>query len=85
MSSRIYYKVPSLLSSQEGESGANRLLERLHNGSISMDVRPNSYPKYSGKLEEDDFLAYCRFLSSSNGKKVIKKLEVQDAGKLCKL
>ncbi len=71
---KTIYKVPSLLVSQEGEAGSDRLIERLQNGNLQMDVLPNSYPKFTGKLEEEDYIAYCRFMASSNGKKLVEML-----------
>lgn len=77
-----FYKVLKLLCSVEAEAGAARLLERIRTGSLGLDVLPNSYPRYAGQLEEEDYLSYCRFLASSNGKKLLNRLEVQD-GEQC--
>ena len=85
MRKQNYYKIPKLLSSVSGEAGADRFIVRLRSGDLGMDVLPNSYPKYTGQLEEEDFVSYFRFLTSSNGKKIINLLEVQDAGKYVKL
>lgn len=85
MSNRPFYKVPKLLSSVAAEAGADRLLLRLQTGSLKLDVLPNSYPRYTGQLEEEDYVSYCRFLTSSNGKKLLKVLEVQDARKCIEL
>lgn len=72
------YRVKRLLCSAEGEAGANRLLERLKTGELKKEVRPNDYPRYTGELEEEDYLSYCRFLGSVNGKRVLGRLEDQD-------
>ena len=73
-----YYNVNKLLCSSEGEAGAARLLEKLRNGELEKEVRPNNYPRYTGALEEKDYLSYCRFLGSINGKRVLSRLEAQD-------
>ena len=80
-----FNKASKLLSSEEGEAGANRLLERLRSGSLKLEVRPNNYPKYAGQLEEEDYISYCSFLSSANGKKLLRILEGQDDRSLFKL
>lgn len=85
MSSTPFYKIPKLLSSVEAEAGADHLLERLQMGCLGMEVLPNSYPKFTGQLEEEDYVSYCRFLASSNGKKLFKVLEVQDGRKCIEL
>lgn len=72
------YNAKKLLCSAEGEAGAVRLLEKLQNGELEKEVRPNNYPRYTGELEERDYLSYCRFLGSINGKRVLSRLEAQD-------
>lgn len=69
-----------MLNSEEAEKGATHLLEKLDDGRLSMDILPNSYAKFSGELEESDYISFCDFLISSNGKKIIKMLEEEDAG-----
>lgn len=73
-----YYKLSKLTSSVQGEDGADRLLERLRSGQLRMDVLPNSYPRFTGQLEEEDYIAYCRYLESLNGKKLFDRLEKAD-------
>ena len=85
MSTVPFYKVPTLLSSSEAEEGATRLMQRLKTRKLEMDILPNSYPKFTGRLEEEDYISYCRFLTSSNGKKLVKTLEEQDARKCLEL
>ena len=85
MSNLPFYKIPKLLSSAEAEAGADRLLRRIHTENLGLDVLPNSYPRYTGQLEEEDYISYCRFLASSNGKKLLRILEVQDDGKCIEL
>lgn len=72
------YNAKKLLCSAESEAGAIRLLEKLRNGELEKEVRPNDYPRYTGELEENDYLSYCRFLGSINGKRVLSRLEAQD-------
>lgn len=72
------YGAPKLLCSAEGEAGATHLLEKLRNGQLEKEMRPNMYPRYTGDLEERDYISYCKFLSSINGKTVLNRLEEQD-------
>lgn len=72
------YGTQKLLCSAEGEAGAARLLEKLRSGQLKKEMRPNMYPRYTGDLEERDYLSYCKFLSSVNGKIVLNRLEEQD-------
>lgn len=74
-----------LLCSIEAEAGAKRLLKKIRNDDLEMDILPNRYPRFSGELEEKDYVSYCRFLASSNGKKVLKMLEEEDAGNYVEL
>ncbi len=74
-----------LLCSDKAESGAKRLIENLENDTLRMDILPNRYERFSGQLEEADYVSYCRFLKSSNGKKILNMLEVEDAGDFVKL
>lgn len=75
------YKVPRLLTSPRGESGADHLLARLSSGALQMDILPNSYPRYTGQLEEEDYLSYSRFLRAANGQRLLAKLEENDGNK----
>lgn len=74
-----------ILCSVEAEIGAKRLLKKIKNGDLGMDILPNRYPRFSGELEEKDYVSYCHFLESSNGKKVLKLLEEEDARNYVKL
>lgn len=74
-----------LLCSDRAESGAKRLVKNLENGSLQMDILPNRYERFSEELEEEDYVSYCRFLRSSNGKKILNMLEKEDAGDFIKL
>lgn len=79
------YKVCRLLTSQRGESGADHLLARLNSGVLQMDILPNSYPRYTGQLEEEDYLSYGRFLRATNGQKLLVKLEEHDGNECIEL
>lgn len=74
-----------LLCSNKAEQGAERLIQNLENGVLQMDILPNTYERFSGGLEEKDYVSYCRFLKSSNGKKILNMLEEEDAGDFVKL
>lgn len=74
-----------LLCSVEAEEGANSLINNLENNTLQMDILPNRYERFSGELEEKDYVSYCRFLKSSNGTKVLDMLEEEDARNLVEL
>ncbi len=67
------------------EEGAGRLIESIQNQTLSMDILPNRYDKFSGKLEQEDYVSYCRFLESLNGQKILDMLEEEDAGEYVEL
>ncbi|MDO4328523.1 MAG: hypothetical protein Q4C66_04205 [Lachnospiraceae bacterium] len=85
MNMNSFWGKSRILNSIKAEKGAERLMEKISNGSLAMDVLPNSYAKFSGELEEKDYISYCDFLKSANGKKVIHMLEEEDAGKCVEL
>ena len=68
-----------ILSSVEAENGAHEMIKKIRNEELTMDVLPNFYPKFTGELEEADYVGYNRFLSSRNGNMVINMLEEEDA------
>lgn len=70
-----------IVSSVKAEEGARHLLEKVHNGTLVMDVLPNKYDRFTGDLEENNYISFCQFLKSSNGKKVLTMLEEADAGR----
>lgn len=74
-----------VLHSLEAEEGAKRLLERIENADMGMEVLPDSFEQFSGELEEKDYVSYCEFLNSANGKKVINILEEKDERQLFEL
>ena len=39
---------------------------------------PNSYRRFTGQLEEEDYIAYCRYVESLNGQKLFDRLEKAD-------
>ena len=74
-----------LLNSVKAEEGAKHLIEKIEKGTLEMDVLPNRYARFSGELEEKDYVSYCRFLESSNGKKILDMLEEEDARRFIEL
>lgn len=74
-----------LVLSVEAETGANRLLERIENEEMGMEVLPDKFVPFSGELEEKDYVSYCGFLHSVSGKKVIRILEECDERELFEL
>lgn len=74
-----------MLGSVEAEKGAAHMLQRIEDGTLNMDVLPNTYVQYTGELEEKDYVSYCSFLNSANGKKVIQMLEEEDEGQFIEL
>jgi hypothetical protein len=75
----------SSLHSQEAEKGAEHLIERIESGEIGIEVMPNSYAQFTGELEENDYLSYCRFMESAKGYRLIQLLEEEDERKLFEL
>lgn len=73
-----YFGTKKILTSVESEQGANRLLQRLKTGKLQMEILPNSYKRFSGELEEEDYISYCGFLSSYNGQMILDMLEEED-------
>lgn len=68
-----------VLNSVKAEQGALRLLELIESEKIFMEVLPSENEQFSGEREERDYVSYCQFLESVNGKKVIQMLEEEDA------
>ena len=50
-----------------------------------MEVLPNTSVQFTGELEEKDYVSYCGFLSSANGKRVLQMLEESDEGECIEL
>ena len=78
MKMNTYFKTRKILTSVESERGADRLLQRLRTGELQMDILPNSYKRFNGELEEEDYVSYCGFLSSCNGQMILDMLEEED-------
>ena len=76
MTNTIYEK--RILNSIEAREGAEYFNKILSTGILKMDVLPNNYDEFFGEKEEKDYVSYCSFLQSKNGKKVIKMLEDAD-------
>jgi len=74
-----FWRNQKLLNSIEATKGGERLLEKIDNGMLTMETLPNQYDKFTGTMEENDYISYCRFIQSSNGKKVLEMLEKDDA------
>lgn len=79
MNMNPYYGRTGILHLQKAEDGARRLLEKIENGNIQMDILPNQYSRFTGDLEEADYISYDRFLKSVNGQKILKMLEEENA------
>ncbi|MCL2147474.1 MAG: hypothetical protein FWH52_06675 [Synergistaceae bacterium] len=76
MKSNYFYKSTNgYAHSAEAITGAEELLAQIKNGSIEADLLRNSFKEFSGELEQDDFLSFCRFIRSHNGKLVFSALE----------
>ncbi len=73
------YRKPTVLHSDLAEAGAKSLHERVTKGEIGVEVLPNTYVQFTGELEEKDYVSYCSFLNSANGKKILQMLEEEDA------
>ncbi len=87
MDSKVWESVQrdKLFHSREASDGAMRLMERIETDDMAMDILPNNFTQFTGELEENEYLSYCRFLSSANGQKVIQMLEVTDERELFEL
>lgn len=78
MERKSLFAEAKLLNSVEAEQGAARLLERVNNHEMMMEILPNTCEQFTGEQEERDYISYCRFLESANGKKIIQMLEEMD-------
>lgn len=74
-----------IVNSVKAVEGAQHLLEKIHDGALVMEVLPNNYGRFTGDLEENNYISFCQFLKSSNGKKVLTMLEEADAGRTVEL
>lgn len=76
---------PKILHSEEAERGAELLIQRLERVDIGIEVLPNVYKQFSGKMEEKDYHSYCSFLYSAVGRNVMEMLEESDERELPEL
>lgn len=79
MNKKNYYGKTGVLHSLKAEEGASQLFEKIENGTLKLDILPNQYARFTGELEENDYVTYGRFLQSVNGQKVLKMLEEENA------
>ena len=68
----------TILHSLNAREGAERLGNKLINHELMMDILPNSYEQYNGELEQRNFVSYCNFLKSRNGRIVLDMLDKED-------
>lgn len=80
MNMSSYYGTKGIMHSSGAEEGARMLLENIENDDLKMDILPNQYARFTGELEETDYITFGRFLQSVNGQKVLKMLEEDNAG-----
>lgn len=65
----------AIIHSVNADAGAKRLIEKLEKGTLKLDILPNSYEQYDGELEQKDFISFCEFIKSRNGRIVLKMLD----------
>lgn len=85
MKMETFWGNSKIMCSAKAEEGAVRLIEHVQDRTLPMDILPNRYDKFSGKLEQEDYVSYCRFLESMNGRKILDMLEEEDAGEFVEL
>lgn len=85
MKTDAFWGNSKIMCSAKAEEGAARLIEHVQNHTLPMDILPNRYDRFSGELEQEDYVSYCRFLESMNGQKVLNMLEEEDAGEYVEL
>lgn len=68
----------TILHSVNASAGARRFIENLEKGTLKLDVLSDSCEQYNGELEEKDFISYCEFMKSRNGRIVLKMLDEED-------
>lgn len=61
--------------SYEVQKAAEQLVDKMKNNDIKMDKLPNSYQDFTGRLELDDFLSFCQFLESRQGKTILEMVD----------
>lgn len=65
----------SYLHSRNAEEGAEQLIRDIRMGRIQQAILPNNSPNFTGELEYEDYVSFCRFLKSVNGKILMEQLE----------
>lgn len=85
MNMMSYYGKAGILHSLKAEEGARQLFEKIENAALRMDILPNQYDRFTGELEEADYITYGKFLQSVNGQIVLKMLEEENAGNFVEL
>lgn len=57
------------------QQDAEQFVYKMKNNYITMDTLPNSYENFTGRLELDDFLSFCNFLESRQGKTILEMVD----------
>lgn len=73
-----FFGSSSLLKSEAATSGAESFIEDIRSDKLRMDILPNSYEQYNGQLEEENYISFCNFIKSRNGKMIIAMLDAED-------
>lgn len=85
MNMKSFYWEKGVMHSSKAEEGARLMFENIENNNLKMDILPNQYARFTGELEEIDYITYGKFLQSVNGQKVLKMLEEENAGNFVEL
>lgn len=78
-------KSKKVLHSEAAESGAKRLLKSIESGDMGLEILPKNFQHTGSDYEEKNYVSYCDFLYSVNGKKVLEILEEEDERELFEL
>lgn len=57
------------------QKDSEQLVDIMKNNYIAMDTLPNSYENFTGRLELDNFLSFCQFLESRQGKIILEMVD----------
>ena len=76
MDLRQYY-LRNVNISNKVQEAAENLVDKMKNNDVKMDVLPNSYDNFTGRMELDDYLSFCEFLESRRGKVILELVEEQ--------
>ena len=74
MNLKSYYN-RNVIISCVAQKDAERLIDKMRNNYITMDILPNSYENFTGRLELDDFLSFCQFLETRQGRIILEFME----------